>query len=30
MRLVFGIGSDIQASTVGDEVAVKIDITAKR
>lgn len=30
MRLVFGIGSDIPASTVGDEVAVKIDITAKR
>lgn len=30
MRLVFGIGSDIPASTVGDEVSVKIGITATR
>lgn len=30
LRLVFGIGSDIPASTVGDEVAVRVDITARR
>lgn len=30
MRLAFGIGSDIPASTVGDEVSVRIDITATR
>jgi len=30
LRLVFGIGSDIPASTVGDEVAVKLVITATR